>query len=488
MLITQTLFENNFDELRDFYDTNPEVRPFCDHYENLPVDYDYLYETYFLMHNSYMKPYYNDHISFITHMMQQIQNRFNTNNWFKTFQQHFTANYDLQWITITLKAEIDLPIITEKAHPEITNFIEFKRDFLTVYKEIKYYTGEFINEKIIINEFGFINATRLCETFKGRFDKWNAKKRVKKLKIRLIKLLMTSELKNDKNALVLQKPILGLSKNELKNDENLLITHKNLISSAVAGGRYTDNRITGTYLHPNLIINLTEYINPEFEDFMIEITKNHLVKLELSKKEKLLAELKQKKLEIQKVSKERNEFKNTLDKIYDVVNELKISNNRMENKLENYGDKVLKAVTQMNVELRKLSKKTMETNDKNWPTLFIVLTDVRKINDTNYLPFKVIRQQAKTINKEIDEWVEKAIYDENVVIIGNYKTASAVSLFCNIRDTLKEKGVLNIHYSNFNINNKISLPDFIKLVKEMANIPINEIGVIGDLINGVILK
>ncbi len=61
-------------------------------------------------------------------------------------------------------------------------------------------------------------------------------------------------------------------------------------------------------------------------------------------------------------------------------------------------------------------------------------------------------------------------------------------MFCNIRSKLKSEGVLESYYSHFNIYDKISLCDFIKLLNQMAKIPVEEIGVIGNLLKDMILN
>ncbi len=145
-------------------------------------------------------------------------------------------------------------------------------------------------------------------------------------------------------------PKIGLCKKHVTIDENYITVNEHLIIRKIGGGKYVDDHVSGLYLHPNLIINLAEYINPDFEDLMIELTKEHLVKLELSKKEKLIAELKHKNTELNIIKKDKDSLLQKMDDMMKLFDE---KFQRQDEKLEAYGNKVLQIVTKMSLELKK---------------------------------------------------------------------------------------------------------------------------------------
>ncbi len=58
-----------------------------------------------------------------------------------------------------------------------TSFTELIKEPFTIYKNIRYYIGVFLESNIVIDQFGFINATKFCYLYNGRLDKWSCKKK-----------------------------------------------------------------------------------------------------------------------------------------------------------------------------------------------------------------------------------------------------------------------------------------------------------------------
>ncbi len=226
--ITKEIYATAYQQLSETYGTEPS-NTFCDHYDNLPINHDFIFETYFLLDSVFHS--YNatsfiriieEHMCLITRKMRFMPEE---KGWFEYFTKYFELNYNFEWCHIerlemdvnAVYHYIDLPIITyspkklpetlfekspevpqvslpettEQVHTTKTHVETVKNGINNVFKNLiikpvpncpGYSYGLYGDFEIIfMDATGYINASKMCSKYgnstrKRNFCYWNETK------------------------------------------------------------------------------------------------------------------------------------------------------------------------------------------------------------------------------------------------------------------------------------------------------------------------
>ncbi len=412
----------------------------------------------------------------------------------------------------------------------------------------KYCYGKFADLQIVIDvKTGYVNADSICkngpknskgEQIKHYFD-WIKNKANKESIIDFLQVEFNFEFNGSKNTEQEAKKLLKensplvkqmqvVNSLELSGAKNIKELYskipKDMLKNALyeaESGRYISKEISGTYLHPDLIVDLAAWVDIKLRRKVRKIVQDHFKTEYLAENEKLKSLCENSQIKIKKLKGKKENLQSQMERIAaqlnlkmdrqnDTINELKVeiltSNatilqqtniinektdiinektniikentdiiNEKTNIIKENTDRIIDKIDKMKYYLKTLSKKAIETSEDLQPTLLIVLENKQEVHNKNSKPFVVYRRQNRHMDLLFNYWLEQSMKDENIEILGIIKTPSAISLFNNMKDHLRVNDQIETHYSHFQLTDKITLNDFRDFIKEEAHKNVSEI-------------
>ena len=307
---------------------------------------------------------------------------------------------------------------------------------------------------IMISKNGYINATKLCQLDeKKRFTDWKANKRSKMLISELSKLFNISE--------------------------NELIININ-------GGSNT--KISGTYVHPEIILDIALWISLKFRLIVSKIIKKNFSRNVMKEKKKLMKKCKEKDEKINTLSKKIDKQSSEMKKqTFEMKQQTKKIDTLLDknNQLLDENKDISKNVKQLKHQNKKLLLKQDEILEKTEIICdnYVVLTGNK--GDKNHL--LIVKNNDTDTDDSDDEGIEKYEYtvfkmQENIIkktiakrlstypnseIILDIINPNARTLWKNVRLTLKKK--IHCKNTNFNLKHNYTQNQLIKDIKKIHN-------------------
>jgi cell division protein FtsB len=237
-----------------------------------------------------------------------------------------------------------------------------------------YVSGKYANfEIIIMKRNNYINATKLCNSINliegtnKKFKKWKIISRTQEL---------LDELQEHVNQIY---PANSESENECDNKRNLMITMKNL-----------ESKLSGTYVHPDLIPDIASWCSPRFALKVSRINKYYNNKT-IQEKDVVVKKL-------NKIIKENDKLSDQIDNLKDqntnLIDESKKQTKQLKKlKIQNYD-----LITEIS-ELK--NKYTVASND-----IVVKTKNENKINK-----FIVIKNNQDNSDSDSDSESDKSSFD-----------------------------------------------------------------------------
>ena len=194
------------------------------------------------------------------------------------------------------------------------------KDFAVSYVEgfeKKYVHARYLDlDLLMMASNGFVNASKLCEKFGTEFKLWTRTKSASELIVDKLESIL--EAKQTEISQLLQGTHLHLVKNTLKllqSGSNYKSLPKEVLAEIiiqVKANRY-GGVVTGTYIHPDLVLDLAYWISLPVRKKVRSIVQNYLTALKREEDSKILAENIRLTQEVSKVHNENQSLKSMIE-------------------------------------------------------------------------------------------------------------------------------------------------------------------------------
>jgi uncharacterized coiled-coil protein SlyX len=285
---------------------------------------------------------------------------------------------------------------------------------------------------IMMNNNGYVNATKLCQLDETKkFKNWKANKASESL-------------------------IKGMSKLLHMKESELII--------CISGGG-SNTKISGTYVHPDLIIDIASWISLKFKLLVSEIVKERFAENVNKVKEALEEECKKKDDKIDKLSKEvkkqtaiMEKQSAKMDKLLEQNTDLKddVKGLRKDNqKLSRSQEKILHNVREI------CKNQVVLTGNQGDDNHLLILKNNGGPKDFQYTVLKIQKNNMKT------QIAAKGRTYPDCEVILDIINPNARTLWKNIKKRLSKK--IKCNNCSFNLKKNYNQAAFIKDIKKIHN-------------------
>lgn len=316
----------------------------------------------------------------------------------------------IETISITSDEDSDISII--------------KNEFIMEKDNIKYYTANYAGFNVIMNDYGYINASDLCLKGNKRLVEWSkVNKRAKSNETEELIRAVQESLFMD---LTQGEFIKIIKTGDIVEPNDIQVLYK-----VKGNGKGEIAKIQGTYAHPLLIPHIATWISKKFGVAVSKIVNNYIVnehKKSIALKDKKIKSLDSTIIRLENKIDKLSEQNNTLLKKVDGLNE---QNNTLLEKVDGLND-------QNNMLIDKVSNiSDLANNIAPHITFFKCFMSIYRIKSSqtpyNYYVIKgLIDNEMAYINKYENLFINEGGLEEIITV----KCIDAVHLYNNYRDKM----------------------------------------------------